>query len=139
MRTTLLIILVVAFSVVTGCQAATPSPGTTVTPSPTPSPEALALMTQAPAPANQACMEALAVGELALNPRTGLGIVAGSDVIPVVWPNGYTASVVETTLVLFGPDGTPLARLGDQVELGGGFGGDGLWYPCHGQLSVVGR
>lgn len=115
-----------------GCEAAPSGPTAT------PTAEQLALLTQPPPGPNEACMNALATGQLALVPRSGLGIVTGGvgEAIPVAWPNGYTARVVETTLVLFDHQGNALARLGDLIEMGGGFG-DGVWYPCHGDLRVI--
>jgi hypothetical protein len=124
-----LVALALALALV-GCGAAE-------APSASPTAQQIALRTQPPAGPNQACMEALATGRLAADARAGLAIRAGTDVIPVVWPNGYTAWLTDSGIVLLDATGRPIAREGDQVALGGGFGADGFWYPCDGQLTVV--
>lgn len=132
---------------VAACSAAapnpSPTPGASADPSASgssggqPSGDSLALLTQPPAGPDQACMEALAMGVLALHPQSGLGLAQpDGQVMAVSWPHGYTARVVETTLVLFDHEGNALAKLGDPINLGGGFGNN-VWYTCHGQLSVA--
>jgi hypothetical protein len=48
----------------------------------------------------------------------------GQDRVAITWPAGFRA-VFAPDLVLFGPDGRPVAQGGATVNLGGGFIGEG--------------
>lgn len=89
----------------------------------------------AAAPA-QACMDALMVGTLARHPLSGLGITsADGQSTPVEWPFGYTARGQGGRIVLVDPSGTVVAREGDEIQVGGGFGTN-FWHAC-GPVSVA--
>lgn len=89
---------------------------------------AVALRT-APAPA-QACMDALIGGTLARHPQSGLGITsADGQSTPVEWPFGYTARAEGDRIALLDAEGRVVAREGDQIQVGGGFGTN-LWHAC---------
>ena len=111
--------------------------GCTADQSPTPSPESIALLTE-PAPA-QACMEALAMGTLVFDPRSTLAIGGPSgERTPVMWPFGYSARLVDGTLELLDNRGQLVAREGDRIEMGGGFGAGNLFYACSGSVQRTG-
>ena len=87
---------------------------------------------------SQACMDALATGRLAADPRSGLGIVAADgERYSVMWPFGYSAAYADDRLWLLDPDGTPVASEGDFVQMGGGSGRGGLFYACAGSIERV--
>lgn len=89
----------------------------------------------APAPP-QACMDALLVGTLARHPFTWLGITsADGQSTPVEWPFGYTARGEGGRIVLVDESGIVVAREGDEILVGGGFGTN-LWHAC-GSVSVA--
>ena len=91
---------------------------------------AVALKT-APA-ANNICMDALLGGTLARHPQTGLGVTsADGQSTAVEWPFGYTSRQEGTKLALLDETGKVVAREGDQISVGGGFGND-LWHACGG-------
>jgi hypothetical protein len=135
MRITLAVVLVAA--ALAACGAPVPSSTAPAAVTASPTTQQVGLLTQPPPGPNHGCMDALMIGRLSLDPRSGLGISSEGELTPVAWPNGYTAQVVETTLVLFDHRGVAVARLGDEVQMGGGFGADGIWYPCHGDVRVV--
>jgi hypothetical protein len=85
----------------------------------------------ADAPAD-ACMLALMSGTLAANPQSGLGIDGSEAPIAVEWPFGYSARNELGKLVLLDETGKVLAREGDEVEIGGGFGANDIWHACAG-------
>ena len=89
----------------------------------------------APAPP-QACMEALTSGTLARNDQSGLGIVSSDGTVtPVEWPFGYSARNELGRLVLVDETGKAVAREGDEISMGGGFGTQ-FWHTC-GPVSVT--
>ena len=80
----------------------------------------------------QACMDALAGGKLAVNNESGLGITsADGEAMPVEWPFGYTARNELGTTVLVDDKGQVVAKVGDDVSVGGGFGNK-FWHACGG-------
>ena len=83
----------------------------------------------APAPA-QACMDALIGGTLVRHAPSGLGI-AGDDgpATTVEWPFGYAARDEGGRIALLDDHGRVVAREGDEVMVGGGFGTD-VWHAC---------
>ena len=105
--------------------------------SPTPELQLVALRTQPPPGPNHGCMDALLSGRLVATPLSGIGVQGDEVVIPVAWPYGYSALSQSGVTVLLDHTGRQLARVGDRIEIGGGNGRDGFWYPCHGDLKVV--
>ena len=104
-----------------GAPAATQAPAT---------PVAFAIKT-APAAA-QICMEALAGGKLSPHPQSGLGLTtADGQSMPVEWPFGYRSWIVEGRTVLVDETGKIVAKVGDEVTVGGGFG-NLFWHACGG-------
>lgn len=81
-------------------------------------------------------MDALARGTLVPDPRTGLGLANGAERTPVMWPFGYSARLVDGVIELVDGSARFVAREGDAVEVGGGFGANGLFYACTG-LQIV--
>lgn len=104
------------------------SPAAPASPSPAATAQAFQLRTAAAKP--QACMDALIGGKLARHARSGLGITAVDGVqTPVEWPFRYSAWLVDGRVVLHDETGKLVAREGDEITVGGGFG-DLLWYAC---------
>lgn len=122
----LLCITALALFAMVGCSA---YPQATATP-PAATPETITLLTE-PAPA-EACDDALAQGTLVPDPRSGLALATGAERTPVMWPFGYSARLVDGQIELVDGSGTFLAREGDTVQVGGGFGANGLFYACAG-------
>ena len=90
-----------------------------------------------PAPIS-ACMDALATGTLVPSNATGLGIKAGDGTtIDVEWPFEYTARRETVGLLLVDSIGQIVAREGQLIQMGGGFGADNLFHACPGSISVV--
>jgi hypothetical protein len=84
----------------------------------------------------QACMDALAGGTLAANNESGLGITsADGDAMAVEWPFGYTARNNLGRIELLDETGTVVARVGDEITVGGGFGNQ-FWHAC-GPVAVT--
>jgi hypothetical protein len=84
----------------------------------------------------QACMEALLSGRLAQNAMTGLGVVsAGGQPMPVEWPFRYSARVDGGRVSLLDESGKVVAREGDEINVGGGFGNQ-VWFAC-GPVTVT--
>jgi hypothetical protein len=78
----------------------------------------------------QACMDALTRGTLTRDPQSGLGLAAADGTrTPVEWPFGYSARNELGKIVLVDETGRTIAREGDVISVGGGFG-DRLWYAC---------
>ena len=97
------------------------------------------LRTQAPPAdgASQACMAALAVGELVVHPASGVGLRdVDGNVIEVVWPFGYSARLESGRITLMDERGTVVGREGDVVGLGGGEIGRSVWLACGGVAPV---
>lgn len=133
-RLIFLLIAVLAVALTIGCDAA---PSGSPTASPTSELQLIALRNQPPPGPNHGCMEALLSGQLVLTPLSGIGVQAGNESIAVVWPFGYRAVTDGGVAALIDHNGQTVARVGDRIELGGGHGADGAWYPCHGQLSLA--
>jgi hypothetical protein len=82
-------------------------------------------------------MDALARGTLVPDPRSGLALATPTgERIPVMWPFGYSARLVDAVIELVDSSGNFVAREGDTVEMGGGFGANGLFYACTGLKRV---
>ena len=104
--------------------------------SPAASPSTVALQTERQP--TQVCQQALLTGELVTDPDTGLAISSSDGhVTKVTWPYGYTAQEVNGTLSLLDASGTVVATVGDQVEMGGGSDGNGVWHACAGTVRRV--
>ncbi len=91
-----------------------------------------------PAPIS-ACMDALATGVLVSSNLSGLAIRGGGEdgVTEVEWPFGYTARRETLGLLLVDTVGAVVAREGELIQMGGGFGADGVFHACPGSVSVV--
>ena len=84
----------------------------------------------------QACMDALLGGKLTRHAETGLGVTSADGTSTAVeWPFGYTARNELGKLVLLDETGKVVAREGDEITVGGGFGNT-LWHACGG-VSVT--
>lgn len=80
----------------------------------------------------QACMDALLGGKLTRHAETGLGVTSADGTSTAVeWPFGYTARNELGKLVLLDKTGKVVAREGDEITVGGGFGNT-LWHACGG-------
>lgn len=107
--------------------AAACSPAGSATPA-APSTQAFELRTAAVKP--QACMDALIGGKLARHALSGLGITsADGQQTAIEWPFRYSAWLVDGRVVLLDEIGKRVAREGDEITVGGGFGNQ-LWYAC---------
>jgi hypothetical protein len=87
----------------------------------------------APAPSS-ICMAALGHGTVARNPDSGIGLLdADGKPVSVLWPFGFSGRIVEGRAVLLNEQGNILAREGDEITLGGGYGaGDRSFTACGG-------
>ena len=113
--------LLVALAI-TACSG---TPAATVAPT---DPPTVAIRT-APA-GNLACMDALMSGTLARHAATGLGVTsADGQQMAVEWPFRYSARVVDGRIVLLDETGKAVAREGDKIQVGGGFG-NAVWHAC---------
>ena len=139
MRSPLHFVFIAALVTLAACGSGA-GPTTAPSPSPTParSPDIteIRLFTE-PQPA-QACMDALAMGTLVPDTRSGLGY-AGPDGVakPVMWPFGYTARLVDNAIELYDASGAFVAREGDQIQMGGGSGANNLFYACEGSVEIA--
>jgi hypothetical protein len=89
------------------------------------------ITTKPVAEANMVCRLGGVGGFLAADDRTGMGIRMGADVLPVIWPFGWSARRdLLGPLILVDRDGRDVAREGDQVALGGGFDRDDVLHAC---------
>jgi hypothetical protein len=83
------------------------------------------------------CMSSTIEGQLIL--AAGLGVdlkEPNGSVRRVIWPDGYTFSPGKDRTVVDG-QGTAIAKVGDQVELGGGESGpENAWLVCPGKVAV---
>ena len=127
------VVLTVAVAACAGTASRAPTPAPTP-PLATPVGERFAIRTPVVEP--QACMEALMSGTLTRNPQSGRGIMS-ADRRPtaVEWPFGYSATIASNRVSLFDKAGKLVAREGDEITIGGGFG-NLLWYAC-GPLTVT--
>lgn len=81
------------------------------------------------------CRGNLAMGEVALDPRSGVGLaLPGGDVQPIRWPFGFTAEVLPDGVILYGDRGQIVAREGQPVSYPGATASDGLLTIC-GQID----
>jgi len=85
----------------------------------------------------QSCTEAALQGVLAGDPADPrlLWLQAQGSRIDINWPRGFTVRFGQPT-ELIAPDGTNVAKVGDQLQLGGGYGPNG---DIFGACSVNGR
>lgn len=91
----------------------------------------------APAPVS-ACDDALASGRLVANAQTGLAFEGSTgEVLPVLWPFGYSARRGVAGIELLDSGGAVIAHEGDFVTAGGGTGNDGLFAVCPASVKVV--
>ena len=89
------------------------------------------ITTKPVAEANTVCRLGSVGGFLAADGRAGLGIRMGAEVLPVIWPHGWSARRdLLGPLILVDRDGRDVAREGDQVALGGGFDRDDVFHAC---------
>jgi len=83
-------------------------------------------------------MDALAQGTLVPDPRTGLALATpDGGRTPVMWPFGYSARLVDGEIELVDDSGEFVACEGDVVQMGGGFGANGLFYSCAQGIQVA--
>lgn len=83
-----------------------------------------------------ACMDALLGGTLAINNQSGLGVTSpGGETMAVEWPFGYTARNEGGRAVLLDETGKVVAKVGDEITVGGGFGTQ-FWHAC-GPVTVT--
>jgi hypothetical protein len=117
--------------------------GCSFTPEPQPAVVLIPVSPQPPPAGVAACMDALASGELVADARWGvaLGQVDGPT-IQVMWPAGYSARQMAGMIELLDERGVVVARVGDAVTIGGGFGAGNAWWACgapnRGPLPVEG-
>lgn len=85
-----------------------------------------------------ACEDALGSGRLVTNQQSGLALQdTTGDVHPVLWPFGYSAQSGATGVELLDETGKVVAREGDFIQAGGGFGANGEFGVCAGSVTVV--
>jgi hypothetical protein len=69
-------------------------------------------------------------------PAAGLAIAAdaasGASIARVRWPFEYSARVDALGHALVDNVGETVAHVGDRLQVGGGFGEDGVWRACGG-------
>jgi hypothetical protein len=116
---TVLVLLILA----TACQAtATPTSG---------GPSLVPIPTDEPPGPNAGCMDALLTGRLVADAEVGIAVEAPDGTrIVVVWPHGWAAVDADGSRTLLNDRGEPVARVGDEVGIGGGNGQDGRFYTC---------
>ncbi|MGI8657545.1 MAG: hypothetical protein ACR2K4_02085 [Candidatus Limnocylindria bacterium] len=81
----------------------------------------------------QACPGALLEGLLVRAELTGVAVAGDPNFPPVVvaWPHGWVAVDADGERLLLDGSRRVVARVGDAVSAGGGFGGPHDWfYPC---------
>ena len=76
-----------------------------------------------------ACMDALLGGTLVKHAQSGLGVGSEGELTAVEWPFRYSASLEGGRLVLLDETGKVVAREGDEINVGGGFGNQ-FWHAC---------
>lgn len=93
-----------------------------------PAGQAVGLRTAAVQP--QACMDALLGGTLTKHAQSGLGITsADGQQTPVEWPFRYSSRLEGGRIILLDETGKVVAREGDELNVGGGFGNQ-FWHAC---------
>jgi hypothetical protein len=76
-------------------------------------------------------MDALLTGRLVADDDVGILVAAADGTrIVVVWPHGWVAVDADGLRTLLNDRGEPVARVGDEVGIGGGNGQDGRFYTC---------
>ena len=121
-------LLVISIAACSGAPAASPTPAASATPGAAGSAAAFALRTAAVKP--DACMDALMGGTLAKHAQSGLGISsADGSQSAVEWPFRYSARVEFGRVLLLDETGKVVAREGDEITVGGGFGNQ-FWHAC---------
>lgn len=86
----------------------------------------------------QACDGAITSGRLTNNRPNGLALQAPDGATTLVlWPFGYSTRGFVGSMELVDDQGRVIAREGDNVEVGGGMGGDGFFAACAGTIRVV--
>ena len=114
--------LLAIFVLATACQAAQATPA---------GPSLVAIPTAEPPGPNAGCMDALLTGRLVADDDVGIVVEAADGTrIVVVWPHGWAAVDADGFRTLLNDRGEPVARVGDQVAIGGGNGQDGRFYTC---------
>lgn len=76
------------------------------------------------------CHEAQLEGTLAFDEHAGLGIDSGGRVIAVEWPPTWSTRLEPGGVALLDATGSVLARTGDRIRVGGGFGGSTPFVVC---------
>lgn len=103
--------------------SATSDPASGASPALLPDPNAVSAVVLATLPPGTTAGDALAVGTLGGQVAEGSACfwidVPSGDRTALVWPYGFSAAVADS-LVVRGPDGQVLARVGDHVQVGGG-------------------
>lgn len=99
-----------------------------------PATAAQALIRSAPVQPD-ACMEALLGGTLARNAQSGLGVNGEGEQMAVEWPFRYSARLEGGRMALLDETGRVVAREGDEITVGGGFGNQ-FWHAC-GPVTVT--
>lgn len=91
----------------------------------------------APAPVD-ACEDALGSGRLVTSQQSELALQGTTgEVFQVLWPFGYSARSAGTGVELLDETGKVIAREGDFIQAGGGFGVNGVFGACAGSVRVV--
>ena len=103
------------------------SPAASATPA-APATIAQALIRTAPVQPD-ACMDALLGGTLARNAQSGLGVNNEGEQMAVEWPFRYSARLEGGRMALLDETGKVVAREGDEITVGGGFGNQ-FWHAC---------
>ncbi|RIJ70748.1 META domain-containing protein [Nakamurella silvestris] len=72
----------------------------------------------------QTVMDAILAGRLVLTSTGCVALTSGANGEPrvIVWPTGFTARLVDGSLVVLDQDGTVVAREGDRISVRGGSG-----------------
>jgi hypothetical protein len=87
---------------------------------------------------SEGCYTQYSSGRLAVDPRSGLGVIEpDGDLVAVTWPFGFTARPEPSGAVLIGDDGEVIAREGDTVGFTGGPSADGSIFACTGVARVA--
>jgi hypothetical protein len=119
----LLPVLAVLF-LATACQAAPAAPTAA-------GPSLVAVPTAEPPGPNAGCMDALLTGVLVADEDVGVAVEAADGTrIVVVWPHGWAAVDADGSRTILNDRAEPIARVGDEVGIGGGHGQDGRFYTC---------
>jgi hypothetical protein len=118
-------LLTVALAACSAGAAATASPAAS---SPAATATAFPIRTAAQQP--QACMDALLGGRLTKSVASGLSVTSADGAsTPVEWPFRYSAVEVAGRVQLLDETGRVVAREGDEINVGGGFGNN-VWHAC---------